>query len=213
MTLDLKNKRFGKLVAIEPCGKSKNGAILWRCLCDCGNETVVTSSNLNSGSTMSCGCLYHDGTNKKSYKHGLSNDRIHRIWRGMKGRCGNPNCKSFKNYGGRGITVCNEWKNDFANFYNWSMENGYSDDKSIDRIDVNGNYEPSNCRWTDIDTQSNNRRNNHYLEIEGKRLTITQWSRISGIDRKTITDRIIRFGYSPKEAVFLKPDRYGRRRH
>ena len=202
--IDLKGSRFGRLLVVEAIGKYKNGSTKWRCLCDCGNEACVSTGNLNSGSTMSCGCLRREITTSKNYKHGLSNKRIHSIWRGMKQRCENPKNISFQYYGLRGISICDEWSDDFKKFYDWSMNNGYSDNMSIDRINVYGNYEPCNCRWVNIDVQNNNRGNNHYLSIDGKTLTISQWSKISGVNRKTITDRIIRFGWDPKETVFTE---------
>ena len=132
----------------------------------------------------------------------------------MKGRCGIPGYSGYEHYGGRGISVCDEWKNDFMAFYNWAMENGYTDNLSIDRIDVNGNYCPENCRWADSHTQSNNKRNNRYLEIDGKKKTIAEWAKISGIHPQTITDRIDKSGLTPKEAVFTESVKHhGKRRN
>ena len=120
----------------------------------------------------------------------------------MKYRCYYQNHPSYKNYGGRGITVCQEWLDDFMNFYNWSMANGYSDELTIDRIDVNGNYEPNNCRWATRKEQQNNMRNNVFLEANGERHTISEWSEITGINRSTISNRLRR-GKSIKEAIGL----------
>ena len=123
-------------------------------------------------------------------KHGLSNTRIFNIWNNMQQRCYNPNNPRFSYYGARGITICDEWKNDFKSFYDWSMENGYQDNLTIDRIDVNGDYEPSNCRWCTMEQQSNNRRNNHYITYNNKKQTLTEWCNELNIKPDFIQRRI-----------------------
>lgn len=198
MKINMIDKRFGNLTVIEECEKrTKNGHIKYKCVCDCGNITHVMGTLLRTGKIKSCGC--RQGNNK----HGKCKTRIYHIYRGIKSRCYDKNCNGYKNYGGRGITVCDEWLNDFMNFYNWSMDNGYDDTLSIDRIDVNGNYEPSNCRWADLKVQANNKRNNVYLTYNGKTQTISQWAEELGIDCKMVQKRHHR-RWSDKECLFGK---------
>ena len=137
-------------------------------------------------------------------KHGLSNSKIYKKYIQIKQRCYNERRGCFKNYGGRGITMCDEWKNDFICFYNWAINNGYKDDLSIDRIDVNGNYEPNNCRWVDIETQANNRRNNHIVDLNGEKYTISNISKKFNINEGTIWSRI-KQGKTSMEELTAKP--------
>ena len=201
---DLTGRRFGRLVVLNR-EKSKNGKTCWLCQCDCGNKKIIKTTHLISKNTISCGC-YRTEKHKKSItlfkkKHGLSKDRIYKILNGIKQRCLNKNSKIYKNYGGRGITICDEWKNDFMAFYKWSMENGYKDDLTIDRIDNNGNYEPSNCRWVTAKEQANNTRHNHFIEFNGEKYTISQWADFLKINRNII-DKRIQAGKTNVEDIF-----------
>ncbi len=158
---DLTGMTFNQLTVIERAGKDKYGKILWRCKCSCGNEVVTHGRSLVNGHCKSCGCLKNKDKDINSEYKGLSHTRIFGIWKGMRQRCNNPKCASYPLYGGRGIKLCEEWNegsNGFFRFLRWSLENGYRPDLSIDRINNDGNYEPSNCRWTDMETQANNRR-------------------------------------------------------
>lgn len=156
----MNNNKFGRLTIIKevepivsPCGTKRRKFL---CQCECGNQKLVQLGHLKTGHTVSCGCFHKETFN--NYKHGLRSHRINVIWRGIRQRCLNTNNSRYKDYGGRGISMCNEWLEDFMSFYNWAISNGYSDQLSIDRIDVNGNYEPSNCRWATASEQNKNQR-------------------------------------------------------
>lgn len=204
--IDLTGKRFGKLTVISRCKDytSPKGKtyVQWLCQCDCGNKTKVTTSNLK-GHTKSCGCLNRENTIKRNLTHNLSKIRVYHIWQEIKKRCINKNCKCFERYGGRGITVYQEWLDDFMNFYNWAMDNGYSDDLTIDRIDVNGNYEPNNCRWVDNIVQANNKRNNRYITYNNETHTIAEWAKIYNINYKLLFSRLKK-GWDIEKALTTK---------
>lgn len=161
--IDRTGQRFGKLTILDRAEDyvAKNGKkhVRWRCVCDCGKETVVDTCQLVSGKTKSCGCL-----RRGNIKHGGRYDRLYKVYSNMKNRCYNKNSNDYKYYGARGISICDEWLNDYKAFKKWAESSGYDatskhGECTIDRIDVNGNYEPSNCRWTDMATQCKNRRN------------------------------------------------------
>lgn len=181
---DLTGRQFGRLTVLKFVPNEKEGAY-WLCKCDCGNEVVVLGSYLKNGHTKSCGCLKI----KRFIKHNLANTRLNKIWSGMKDRCYNPNNNRYKDYGERGIRVCDKWVNDFKAFYDWAMANGYADKLSIDRINVNGNYEPANCRFTDTKTQGRNRRNNVIVEYHGEKICLAEAAEMSGINKETFMKR------------------------
>lgn len=184
-------QKFGKLTIIElhhkeqvylPSGQKNGFRYFFLCRCECGKNTVVPLNHLRSSHTKSCGCI--------TLKHGNSESRLFKIYTGMKQRCYNMLNEKFANYGSRGIKICDEWLNDFKTFYDWSILNGYRDNLSIDRIDVNGNYCPENCRWVEMSVQQNNRTNNHLLTYNNCTHTISEWSKILNIKRETIKSRL-----------------------
>lgn len=187
---DLMGRKFGKLTAIEQIGKNNHGNYLWRCVCDCGKEKVVPSGKLVQGRATNCGCDTFRLKSEAFSKHGLLKDgkrpRTFTIWNDMKARCLSPKSRSYPNYGGKGIKICKEWLESYAAFHYWAIANGYRDDLTIDRIDVNGNYCPENCRWVDRRTQNNNTSRNHRVTYNGKTQTIAEWSRELGISTRII---------------------------
>jgi hypothetical protein len=186
---DLTGKRFGRLV-VQSIAPKTSRQTRWVCKCDCGNIVIVFGSNLTHGLTKSCKCLHKQVTSKINSSHGMTNTRLFHIWTGIIQRCTNKNSPSYKNYGGRGISVCNEWHNSFLVFCNWAVSNGYSDDLTIDRINNDGNYESSNCRWATGIEQGGNRRDNHRLTFNNKTMTIAEWAREIGIPMRTLWKRL-----------------------
>ena len=178
--------------------KRKNGIIenmeCYLCKCDCGNTKIVYKLNLGRD-TNSCGCL------KKT--HGMSKTRIYRTRGDMVQRCYNEKEPSYKNYGARGIKMCDEWKKDFMAFYNWAINNGYKENLTIDRIDVNGNYEPNNCRWATVKEQGRNQRRNHIVEYNGEKHCIVEWAEKLGIKPDCIYSRFRR-GWAVEKTLSTK---------
>ncbi|GAB7390130.1 hypothetical protein [Lactococcus garvieae] len=164
--IDLTGQKFGKLKVISRA-ENRGKQVMWYCQCSCGNKTIVRANHLRSGATKSCGCLEKENRFKMNLKHGGAKgkgcqERLYGVWLGMRKRCFNPNEPAFPNYGGRGITICDEWS-DYSIFRKWALANGYDKDAplgkcTIDRINNDGNYEPSNCRWVDMKVQRNNQR-------------------------------------------------------
>lgn len=198
--IDLTGKKFGRLTVIEQATSNNKNRTMWRCVCECGNETIVYSYHLRNGSSTSCGCFRREVASNRT-THGKTNSRIYHIWAMMKERCFCPTLEAYENYGGRGITVCDEWKNDFQAFYDWAIANGYKDDLTIDRINVDGNYEPSNCRWSTMEEQANNKRNNHYLTARGETKTVAQWSKTLGLKIQVIRSRI-HYGWTDEDVLY-----------
>lgn len=180
--IDISGQKFNKLTAIKPIGKYKSGNVIWQCRCDCGNICEVDGSILRKYKQKSCGCYPSERMAKINTKHDGFGTRLYEIWRQMHRRCYGEKTKAYPYYGGRGITVCPEW-HDFAKFREWAIGNGYADNLTIDRIDVNGDYAPSNCRWTTQKQQANNRRNNHRIRYNEEEHTISEWADIMSVNQ------------------------------
>ena len=196
---DLTGRRFGRLVVI---GRAPNHicpggsyAIAWNCVCDCGNHVVVLANSLRNGNNKSCGCY------RKEYriKHNMRNTRLYNIWANMRQRCNNTHNRQYADYGGRGITICDEWA-EFETFYEWAMASSYNDSLSIDRIDNNGGYSPDNCRWASNATQSNNRRSCVNITYRGETKTLAQWAKALGMSDSALRTRL-RKGWSLEKAL------------
>lgn len=191
--IDLTGQRFGRLIAIKRSTESgTNKGVYWLCHCDCGKEKYIRGADLRDGSVKSCGCLKDEKTSKRFRKHGQSNTLLYDIWSSMKGRCFRKTCKDYPNYGGRGITVCNEWKNDFQAFYDWAISHGYKDHLTIERMNPNGNYEPQNCTWLENEKQAINRRNTKLIEYHGGLFNERELSKMLNINYNTLRDYIQR---------------------
>lgn len=192
--IDITGERCGRLTAIAPTDeRTKNGGIKWVFRCDCGNEKIIPANSVRSGLVKSCGCL--------QVKHGMTKTRIFHIWNDMRQRCKNKNYPEYAYYGGRGICVCAEWDVDFSAFKDWAFANGYAEDLSIDRIDVNGNYEPENCRWATQKEQARNTRFNRYVTINGETKIISDWCEIYGISACSVYRRVREMGMSFEQAI------------
>lgn len=203
--IDMTGKRFGKLVVISRYGSTPNKMATWLCKCDCGNETIVQTCHLNAGAIQSCGCLHRERASKANITHGDSRTRLFNEWQHMKKRCYWKNYKAFNLYGGKGITVCDEWRNDYLAFKSWALKNGYSDNLTLDRIDNSKGYYSENCRWTDKFTQSNNRDFVHLVSYHGKTASYEVMCRELNINTGTIRSRMKKKNISFEEAVDLFP--------
>lgn len=181
----LVGQRFGRLLVVSEAhiGRSRPH---WNCVCDCGRTTIASSANLKRGHVSSCGCLSRELTAFRSTTHGETHTRLYHIWQSMIRRCTDPNKDGFESYGGRGIDVCQEWRTSFESFKKWAIENGYRDDLSIDRINVDGNYSPENCRWLNPKDQARNRRSN--ISFQGK--CVAEWAEILNVKAPTIYKRL-----------------------
>ena len=186
---DLTGRTFGRWTVIRK-SYSKDHRLYWLCECSCDDHTRrdVWASDLRREGSTSCGCLMRQLTSERATKHGMAHHRVYCIWQQMRDRCNNPNSNGYHLYGGRGITVCERWDS-FASFWE-DMGPTYQDDLSIDRIDTNGNYEPTNCRWATAKEQANNRRDNRIIDTPAGRMNVTQAAKQFGLKRMTIYARI-----------------------
>lgn len=199
--------KYGRLTVIERAGeKAKNGAFYYKCLCDCGTEKTVDGTNLRNGKTLSCGCLRKERQKEATKTHGGYKSRLYQIWDAMVQRCTNPNHQSFCYYGGRGISVCAEWRASFSVFREWAIANGYDEtapkwECTLDRGDTNGDYTPENCRWVTQKEQMNNTRRCHIVTVDGITMNLAQWAQRLGVKR----GRLYKASWSGKDmAAYIK---------
>lgn len=197
--------KYGRWTVVRE-EKPINGDRAIRVKCVCGNEKIVRLKSLVNGQSTSCGCYRKEYISQRNYKHGFTNrnskiERLYNIWIGMKRRCYDTKDKGYHNYGGRGITICDEWLKDYSSFRRWAYNNGYSENLTIDRIDNDKGYSPENCRWTTMEIQSNNTRFNHHVTYKGETHTLAEWGRITGIKDDYIGRRLKK-GF-PLEKVFF----------
>ena len=200
---------YGRLTVIDfPI--SRKGQREWLCECSCDKHTQLRVSycGLRRGNSQSCGCIRGEklaNWNKENRPYNPnrdSNSRLYNIWQGIKGRCSNPNLYAYKYYGGKGVKICDEWR-EWKNFKEWALNNGYQEDLTIDRIDVDGDYEPSNCRWATMQVQCNNRTHNHYITYDGRTQSLSDWCRELNLDYDRTKQRINACGMTPEQAFTL----------
>lgn len=188
--IDLTNQDFGNLSVISYAGKNKSNGSMWLCHCGCGNDTVVSSDCLRRQVTVSCGCIRNKLSSERATTHGMSKTKLYHTWKNMKKRCENPNATRYERYGGRGIKVCEEWRNDFMEFYAWAMANGYQEGLTIDRKDNDKGYYPDNCRWETSIIQNQNKgiQSSNKSGIKGVSMQkrTGKWIAQIGVDNKII---------------------------
>ena len=204
--INLVGEKFGYLTVID-IERRENNKIYWKCQCDCGNISIVQGRKLRDGITKSCGCKRTELLRTRKTVHGCNGERLYTIWKGMHQRCNNANNPGFCNYGGRCITICEEWQTDYLSFRKWAFNNGYQPDLTIERKNVNGPYSPDNCTWITLKEQATNRRTSHYIVVKGEKMTITQASKKYGVPRHTISQRIKRLGWDEESAALIIPNR------
>lgn len=200
--IDLTGKKIGRLTVLERDRNRTGKGAYWICVCECGNRVSVSGDNLGKN-VNSCGCLRSQNTKSMKSSHGMRYTKLYGVWCSMKSRCHNPNSKSYKNYGGRGIYVCDEWRNSFESFCKWSKENGYKEGLQIDRIDNEKGYYPDNCRWITRKENMNNTTKNVFITYKMETHTLSEWSDIVGIPEKLISQRL-KNGWSEHDALFGK---------
>lgn len=205
--VDLTGQKFGRLTVLSRYEENNRRYAQWLCKCDCGNTKIVRTDLLKSGGVRSCGCIAREIHSKRCRELGLSrathnksNTRLYKIYSNMKDRCNRVNCPAYKDYGARGIKVCNEWENDFNKFYEWSINNGYNDKLTIDRMDNNKGYSPDNCRWVDRKTQCLNTRYNIYITYNNETKTLKEWTDELGLSYSKTWRRLHR-GWSFERAI------------
>ena len=208
-TNDLTNQTFGRLTVVRRHQGTKSKPGKWECKCVCGNTTFVTSYKLTSGHTKSCGCLHRERTSETHKTHGLRHTKLYNTWRNIKDRCYNPNNQDYHTYGGRGITVCDEWLHDFKAFYDWAITHGYTDGLTIDRKNNDLGYSSDNCRWATNAVQSLNKRNTVLITLFGKTKPLKTWCDLYHKNYQKAYDVLIRYKQAnPEDFLTMENPRY-----
>lgn len=200
---NIQGQKFNKLLVVKETEQRECGNIVWECLCECGKTTYASGTSIKRGNKKSCGCLHKESMQKLMSTHGKSKTAEYRSWCSMINRCSNKNSDDYKDYGGRGIKVCDRWRNDFTEFLK-DMGERPSKLHSIDRIDVDGDYDPTNCRWDDKKEQAENRRNNLYYEYKGEILSINEWANKYNMSPKLLYARLNTQGWSIEKSLTTK---------
>ena len=210
---DLTGLSFGRLTVISRVDdyvtpSTKRRRAQWLCRCECGTEKVVLGEALTRGLTLSCGCLQKERASEARTTHGLTSSRLYSVWSSINGRCYDPDLPTYHRYGGRGITVCDEWRESFQAFHDWAFANGYDENAprgqcTIDRIDNDLGYTPDNCRWVTQEVQMNNVSYNHYETYNGETKTVAQWAKDYNIPYALLLDRLNRYGYPIEKALHI----------
>ena len=204
--IDLTGQRYGRLTVLEKVeGNYTNKSSKWKCLCDCGNIYIGISNHIRREPHISCGCWKKEITSQKLGKHFSSKSKLYEIWSSMKARCYRKNCKDYQNYGGRGIKIQESWKNDFNTFKEWSLSNGYKEGLTIERIDVNGNYEEKNCCWIKNEFQTLNRTNTIYVNYKGEKVSLAILCNKLNVPYKLVYNRIKFLKWNIEDAILVKP--------
>ena len=210
---DITGQRFGKYTVISRVENNKHDMAMWLCQCDCGTQKIVMGSSLRRGLILSCGCYHKEKVSQLQTTHGQSKTRLFHLWQSIKARCNNPNNKHYSYYGGRGISLCPEWESDFSRFAEWAHNNGYDDTLTIDRIDPDKGYEPSNCKWSTRQEQQSHLRNCRIFEINGVSHPLNTWCKIYNMPHETVRKRLEK-GWDIEKALSTPSDkRYSHNAH
>lgn len=202
---NITGKKFGRLLVISKAESSPSGKAMWNCICDCGRECIVDGWALRSGHTTSCGCFQKERVSKVNSTHGKSKSRLYAVWNEMRQRCENEKHVSYNLYGARGINVCQEWKN-FENFYEWAISNGYNElakrgNCTLERLDSNGCYCPSNCTWTSSKEQARNRRNTTRVVYNGELRVLSELCEEKNVNYHLVYARVVKLGWDIERAL------------
>lgn len=206
--IDITGKKYNRLTVIKRLENTDSGAARWLCKCDCGNETIVRGCNLKNGAVKSCGCLLHK---PKPTKHGMCKTELYARWAAMKSRCSSKNKRTYKDYAGRGITVCEEWLA-FEPFVKWALSNGYKKGLTLERINNDLGYSPANCKWITLGEQANNRRSSRLFTYNGKTMTLVQWCKEFDVDYRLAHNRINKLTWDFERAI-TEPCNINKRNH